>query len=163
VAALGAGKADKDGALDPYNGDVRLLTYCESKSSEPVTIHLLPGGVPSQLPVELSERICGAELVIHKAPFDLRFLLVSGVPGHQTKDPRLGGGQPRAHQDHSACAARLAEDAGLGHMAASVHCGRRHWRARGSDPLVYYLVGTPKARLKKFETDPSRPALGKRA
>src|ERR1700704_6244262 len=24
---------------------------------------------------------------------------------------------------------------------------------RGSDPPVYYLVGTPKARLKKFEAD----------
>ena len=69
-------KADKDGALDPYKGDVRLLTYCESKSSEPVTIDLLPGGAPSQLPAGLAERLCGAELIIHNAPFDLRFLLV---------------------------------------------------------------------------------------
>jgi hypothetical protein len=40
VAALGAGKADKDGALDPYNGDVRLLTYREGGSPEPVVMDL---------------------------------------------------------------------------------------------------------------------------
>ena len=76
MAALGAGKADKDGALDPYNGDVRLLTYCEGESPEPVMVDLLPGGVPSQLPAGLAERLCGAELIIHNAAFDLRFLLV---------------------------------------------------------------------------------------
>lgn len=75
VAALGGGKADKNGALDPYNGNVRLLTYLEGGGSEPVVVDLLSNGVSSQLPAELAERLCGAELIIHNAPFDLRFLL----------------------------------------------------------------------------------------
>ena len=50
---LGADKFDKDDALSPYKANVRLLTYCEGESPEPVMVDLLPGGVPSQLPVEL--------------------------------------------------------------------------------------------------------------
>lgn len=133
-------KKGKEGALDPFRGDIRLLTLQRRDSSIIWTVDLKEGGYNLG---ELGEIIEGASIVAHNAKFDLLWLKVKcGISPAKIFDTMsaslllaAGDSTPRGFNSLDGCLERR-----LGIVPGDFEGGKSDWSSDLTDEQTNYAT-----------------------